>query len=132
MTLPFQSHSQTSLLGALEASRVADSQIQKIVALLEQCGAKGATGREIAARLKMQTGTVSARLRDMQLRELAKKSDIVRNNGNVWFPYRYNVTALGRKRDRAKEALELVEAMKKEGHGDEVMTCLDRLSRVLK
>lgn len=67
LNLPFQAHSETSRKAAAEAAKSKESQSARIYALLVIEGERGITGREVFKRTGIKEGTVSARLRDLEL-----------------------------------------------------------------
>lgn len=125
---PFQSHSQTSRDGAKRASLRTKPIILHAV---QFSGRTGITGKEIANAYGLQTGTVSARLRELQLDGFIKKSAERRNGGSVWKLSMFVPVEADTKTDKVKEAQALISKLRVNANLGE-LSVLNQISEVLK
>lgn len=142
MTIPYQAHSDTSQDAAKLMSGGNRSQKDRIYQLIRLTGIHGMTGQELAHQIGAAPGTVSARLRELRLDNLIRKSPQKRAwlfasgleiESNVWKLPEFVETEADAKRDKAKEALHFVNTMKKENESVlDVQLLLDQLYTILK
>ena len=138
MTSPFQAHSETSRLAAkIDRRPLAD----KVYSLIQLTGKQGMTGAEVAHQLNIGPNSASARLRELKLAGKIKKSTDRRAyshcaglnvESNVWKLPEYVPIEADAKRDKGREAIELIKRMRTEGLGLEAMTCIKQIENILK
>lgn len=129
----YQSHSETSRMGAETVRNIKNKQIDRIIELIRCNGWYGATGREIAYELGIPIGTVSARLVDISKMdwERIKRSSEIRNKGYVWKAAEFVSEQPPSKRDRIKQAQELINTLRVNATLGE-LAMLNQIAQVLK
>lgn len=109
----FQSHSSTSRASGHRAAAKSASTEVKILELLAKRGAVGATADEISQYLDITPNTAAARMRGLQLKELARKSASERDTraghpANVWKLPEFVPVEADRKVDKAQAVREYI------------------------
>lgn len=138
MTAPFQAHSETSRQAAKIDRR---SLCDRIFSMIQMTGNIGMTGAEVAHQFNIGPNSASARLRELKLAGKIKKSPERRGyshrpgvvvESNVWKTPEHVPVEADTKRDKVREALAVIETMKKDHPGLEAWGCLKRIEEILK